>query len=43
MSFSLETWITMHEDLRGNRRMRLVFDHLVSAFTAYAKASEGPE
>ncbi|MEZ6013322.1 MAG: LysR family transcriptional regulator [Hyphomonas sp.] len=43
MTFALETWITMHEDLRGNRRMRLVFDHLVSAFTAYAKASEGPE
>lgn len=42
MSFSLETWITMHEDLRGNRRMRLVFDHLVSEMAAYAKASLGP-
>lgn len=41
MSFSLETWITMHEDLRGNRRMRLVFDHLVTAMSAYAKASAG--
>lgn len=41
MSFSLETWITMHEDLRGNRRMRLVFDHLVTEMTAYAKASFG--
>lgn len=41
MSFNLETWITMHEDLRGNRRMRLVFDHLVADMTAYAKASAG--
>ena len=43
MSFTLETWITMHEDLRGNRRMRLVFDHLVEGMTAYAKASLGPD
>ena len=43
MTFPLETWITMHEDLRGNRRMRLVFDHLVAAMTAYAKESAGPE
>ena len=43
MSFALETWVTMHEDLRGNRRMRLVFDHLVKAFTAYTKASAGPD
>ena len=43
MSFHLETWITMHEDLRGVRRMRLVFNQLVSAMTAYAKASEGPD
>ena len=41
MRFHLETWITMHEDLRGNRRMRLVFDHLVEAFSAYAQASAG--
>ena len=43
MSFHLEAWITMHEDLRGNRRMRLVFDHLAAAFTAYARASAGPD
>lgn len=43
MSFSLEIWITMHEDLRGVRRMRLVFDRLVAAMTAYAKASLGAE
>jgi hypothetical protein len=41
MSFFLETWITMHEDLRGNRRMRLVFDRLVTDMTVHAKASLG--
>jgi DNA-binding transcriptional LysR family regulator len=41
MSFFLETWITMHEDLRGNRRMRLVFERLVTDMSAHAKASLG--
>lgn len=35
--FPLETWITMHEDLRGSARMRVVFDHLVEAMSAYAR------
>lgn len=43
MSFPLETWITMHEDLRGIRRMRIVFDRLVTAFTTYARESAGPD
>jgi len=34
----LEIWIAMHEDLRGDPRMRLVFDHLHAAMTAYVKA-----
>jgi DNA-binding transcriptional LysR family regulator len=38
-SFALETWITMHEDLRNDRRMRAVFDHLVEAVGAYAATS----
>ena len=37
MTFLLETWVTMHGDLRSNRRMRLVFDHLVKALTDYVK------
>lgn len=37
-AFALETWITMHEDLRGMPRMRAVFDHLVAAMSAYAQA-----
>jgi DNA-binding transcriptional LysR family regulator len=36
-SFPLDTWITMHEDLRASARMRAVFDHLVEAMSAYAK------
>jgi hypothetical protein len=28
----------MHGDLKGNRRMRLVFDHLVDAFSAYVRS-----
>jgi DNA-binding transcriptional LysR family regulator len=33
----LETWITMHEDLRRSPRMRAVFDHLVAAMNAYTR------
>ena len=40
MTFPLETWVTMHGDLRGNRRMRLVFDHLARALTAYVKTGK---
>ena len=39
VSLRLETWITMHEGLKGDRRMRLVFDHLVSQVGAYAATS----
>ena len=34
-SWELETWIVMHEDLKANRRMRLLFDHLVVGMSAY--------
>ena len=27
--FDLEVWVVMHEDLKTDRRMRLLFDHLV--------------
>jgi DNA-binding transcriptional LysR family regulator len=36
IAFPLETWITMHGDLRGDPRMRVVFDHLADAIGAYA-------
>ena len=32
-SFELETWIAMHENLKGVRRMRLMFDHLGETLT----------
>ena len=35
----METWVVMHEDLRGDRRMRIVFDHLYEGLRAYAQTS----
>lgn len=32
----MDTWLVMHEDLRVNRRIRLVYDHLSEALSAYA-------
>jgi DNA-binding transcriptional LysR family regulator len=32
-------WIVMHENLRGSRRMRQMFDHLVEGTTAYVRES----
>jgi DNA-binding transcriptional LysR family regulator len=32
---SLETWLVMHEDLRGSPRIRAVFDHLAAGLRAY--------
>ena len=34
--FELEIWVAMHENLKGSRRMRLMFDHLVDGLSAYA-------
>lgn len=39
--FTLGCWIVMHENLRGNRRMRLMFDHLVDGMTTYVRESRG--
>lgn len=33
--FDLDMWVVMHEDLRAVHRVRLVFDHLVSALTPW--------
>jgi DNA-binding transcriptional LysR family regulator len=35
--FRMGCWIVMHENLRANRRMRLMFDHLVEGFSAYIR------
>jgi DNA-binding transcriptional LysR family regulator len=36
--FDLEVWVVMHEDLKANRRMRLLFDHLVEGLKDYVAA-----
>ncbi|WP_250467685.1 MULTISPECIES: LysR family transcriptional regulator [unclassified Caballeronia] len=35
-TFQLETWVTMHEDLRGSPRCRAVFDALADGIERYA-------
>jgi hypothetical protein len=35
--FNLGVWIVMHENLRGSRRMRLMFDHLVDGIGGYIR------
>ena len=35
LDFELGIWLVMHEDLKGVRRMRLMFDHLVEGLKAY--------
>jgi DNA-binding transcriptional LysR family regulator len=39
ISFALEVWVVMHEDLRSDRRARLMFDHLVESMTAYLRSA----
>jgi DNA-binding transcriptional LysR family regulator len=34
-TFGLEVWVAMHEDLKSDRRMRALFDRLVSSLTDY--------
>ncbi len=35
--FTLEMWLAMHEDLRANHRVRLLFDHLATGLADYAR------
>jgi DNA-binding transcriptional LysR family regulator len=37
LSLKLETWVTMHEDLRHSARCRVAFDALVDGLIAYVK------
>jgi DNA-binding transcriptional LysR family regulator len=39
--FTLPVYVVMHENLRGSRRMRLMFDHLVEGTTAYVRECRG--
>ncbi len=36
--FDLEVWVVMHEDLKADRRMRLLFDHLATGLKAYVSS-----
>lgn len=35
-AFRLEIWIAMHENLKGSKRMRLMFDHLAEGLAAFS-------
>jgi hypothetical protein len=37
IDFDLGMRVVMHEDLKGVRRMRLMFDHLVESLSAYVR------
>jgi DNA-binding transcriptional LysR family regulator len=42
-SIDLDVWVVMHQDLRASHRMRLMFNHLARALSAYvATARETP-
>lgn len=38
-AFDLEVWVVMHEDLKADRRMRLLFDHLVAGLKDYVESA----
>ena len=38
LNFELGIWVVMHEDLKGVRRMRLMFDALVEGLARYVRA-----
>lgn len=40
LDIALDCWLVMHEDLRESRRVRLLFDHLAAALTAYLKPGD---
>ena len=39
LTFSMDVWLAMHRDLRSDRRIRLVFDHLGLELARYARTS----
>ncbi|OXE36979.1 MAG: LysR family transcriptional regulator [Phenylobacterium zucineum] len=39
--FELEVWVAMHENLKGSRRMRLMFDHLAESLRAFLAEETG--
>jgi DNA-binding transcriptional LysR family regulator len=41
ISFRLEIWLAMHEDLRATQRVRLMFDHLAKELASYVGRPKG--
>ena len=41
-SLRLDTWVTMHEDLRHSPRCHVSFDALVEGLREYLHSSQGP-
>jgi DNA-binding transcriptional LysR family regulator len=41
ISFRLEIWLAMHEDLRATQRVRLMFDHLAIDLASYVGRTKG--
>jgi DNA-binding transcriptional LysR family regulator len=39
LAFPMQIWLAMHRDLRAVRRIRLLFDHLATQLSVYAKNS----
>ncbi len=39
VEFDLPIWLVLHEDLKGQRRMRLMFDHLAEGLAGYVATS----
>ena len=39
VSFRMEIWLAMHEDLRATKRVRLLFDHLAKGLKDYMDRS----
>ena len=33
--FNMTTWVVMHENMKGSRRIKLMFDHLVAGLSDY--------
>ena len=38
----IDLWVVMHENQRGSRRMRLMFDHLAKALIAFTSSKPSP-
>ncbi|MEP7053260.1 MAG: LysR family transcriptional regulator [Pseudomonadota bacterium] len=42
LDFELGVWVVMHKDLKSNRRVRLMFDHLGLELTEYIRSERRP-